>query len=147
VLQEDTRLCVCEVEDKAPIVGGNVYIAPANYHVLVERGHLALSTEEPVSFSRPSIDVTFISVADAYRAGAVGIVLTGANSDGARGLKRIADRGGVAIVQRPDTAESAVMPNAALSSVPSARVLTLAGIASFLGSLTVKSVLPQRTAT
>jgi two-component system chemotaxis response regulator CheB len=147
VLQEDTRLCVCEVEDKAPIVGGNIYIAPANYHVLVERGHLALSTEEPVSFSRPSIDVTFISAADAYRGGAVGIVLTGANSDGARGLKRIADRGGVAIVQRPDTAESAVMPNAALSFVPTARVLTLAGIASFLGSLTVKSSPPQRTAT
>jgi two-component system chemotaxis response regulator CheB len=147
VLQEDTRLCVCEVEDKAPIVGGNIYIAPANYHVLVERGHLALSTEEPVSFSRPSIDVTFISAADAYRGGAVGIVLTGANSDGARGLKRIADRGGVAIVQRPDTAESAVMPNAALSFVPTAHVLTLAGIASFLGSLTVKSSHTQRTAT
>ena len=146
VLQEDTRLCVSEVEDKAPIVGGNVYIAPANYHVLVERGHLALSTEEPVSFSRPSIDVTFISAADAYRAGTVGIVLTGANADGARGLKRIADRGGVAIVQRPDTAESAVMPNAALSSVPTARVLTLAGIAAFLGSLTVKPAPQQRTA-
>jgi two-component system, chemotaxis family, protein-glutamate methylesterase/glutaminase len=147
VLQEDTRLCVCEVEDKAPIVGGNVYIAPANYHVLVERGHLALSTEEPVSFSRPSIDVTFMSAADAYRAGAVGIVLTGANADGARGLKRIVDRGGIAIVQRPETAESPVMPTAALSFVPTARVLTLAGIGSFLGSLTVKAAQPQRTVT
>ena len=147
VLQEDTRLCVCEVEDKAPIVGGNVYIAPANYHVLVERGHLALSTEEPVAFSRPSIDVTFISAADAYRAAAVGIVLTGANSDGARGLKRIADRGGVAIVQQPDTAESPVMPNAALSFVPAAHVLTLTGIGTFLGSLAVKPAQPQRTGT
>jgi two-component system chemotaxis response regulator CheB len=147
VLQDDTRLCVCEVEDKAPIVGGNIYIAPANYHVLVERGHLALSTEEPVSFSRPSIDVTFISAADAYRSGVVGVVLTGANSDGARGLKRVVDRGGIAVVQKPDTAESPVMPSAALTSVPTARVLTLAGIASFLAALAVKAVQPQRTAT
>ena len=144
VLQEDTKLCVCEVEDKAPIVAGNIYIAPANYHVLVERGHLALSTEEPVSFSRPSIDVTFISAADAYRAGVVGVVMTGANSDGARGLKRIVDRGGIAIVQRPETAESPVMPEAALRFVPTARVLTLAGIGSFLGSLTVKPAHTQR---
>jgi two-component system, chemotaxis family, protein-glutamate methylesterase/glutaminase len=145
VLQDDTGLSVCEVEDKAPIAGGNIYIAPANYHVLVERGHLALSTEEPVAFSRPSIDVTFSSAADAYRAGAVGVVLTGANSDGARGLKRIADRGGLAIVQRPDTAESPVMPDAALRFVPTARVLTLTAIAALLASLEVGPVQPQRT--
>ena len=147
VLQEDTKLCVCEVEDKAPIVSGNIYIAPANYHVLVERGHLVLSTDEPVAFSRPSIDVTFISAADAYRRGAVGVVLTGANSDGARGLKRIADRGGTAIVQRPETAESAVMPNAALTFVPTARVLTLTEIATFLASLAVSPAEPRRTGT
>lgn len=147
VLQEDTRLSVCEIEDKAPIIGGNIYIAPANYHVLVERGHLALSTDEPVAFSRPSIDVTFISAADTYRAGAVGIVLTGANSDGARGLKRIVDRGGLAVVQRPETAESPVMPNAALRFVPTARVLTLQAIAELLSSLEVGPVEPQRTGT
>ena len=147
VLQEDTRLCVCEVEDKAPIVGGNIYIAPANYHVLVERGHLALSTEEPVSFSRPSIDVTFISAADAYRAGVVGMVLTGANSDGARGLRRIVDRGGAAIVQRPDTAESPIMPSAALRLVPTARALSLKEIGSFLASLVGGPAQPQRAGT
>jgi len=147
VLQEDTRLCVCEVEDKAPIVGGNIYIAPANYHVLVERGHLALSTEEPVAFSRPSIDVTFISAADAYRAGVVGMVLTGANSDGARGLRRIVDRGGVAIVQRPETAESPIMPSAALRLVPTARALSLKEIGSFLASLVGAPAEPQRTGT
>ena len=147
VLQDDTGLCVCEVEDKAPIVGGNIYIAPANYHVLVERGHLALSTDEPVAFSRPSIDVTFISAADAYRGGAVGVVLTGANADGSRGLKRIADRGGLAIVQSPDTAESPVMPATALRSVPTARVLTLIEIAELLSSLMVGPVQPQRAAT
>jgi len=147
VLQEDTRLCVCEVEDKAPIVGGNIYIAPANYHVLVERGHLALSTEEPVAFSRPSIDVTFISAADAYRAGVVGMVLTGANSDGARGLRRIVDRGGAAIVQRPDTAESPIMPSAALRLVPTARALSLKEIGSFLASLVGAPAQPQRAGT
>ena len=147
VLQDDTRLSVCEVEDKSPIVGGSVYIAPANYHVLVERGHLSLSTDDPVAFSRPSIDVTFISAADTYRAAAVGVVLTGANSDGARGLKRIADRGGLAIVQRPDTAESPVMPAAALRFVPAARVLTLPEIAELLASLVVGPVQSRRTGT
>ena len=147
VLQDDTRLSVCEVEDKSPIVGGSVYIAPANYHVLVERGHLSLSTDDPVAFSRPSIDVTFISAADAYRAAAVGVVLTGANSDGARGLKRIADRGGLAVVQRPDTAESPVMPAAALRFVPAARVLTLHEIAELLASLVVGPVRSRRTGT
>jgi two-component system chemotaxis response regulator CheB len=146
VLQDDTSLCVCEVDDKAPIIGGNIYIAPANYHVLVEHGHLSLSTDEPVAFSRPSIDVTFISAADAYRKGVVGVVLTGANSDGARGLKRVSDRGGLAIVQRPDTAESAVMPAAALKHVPDARALTLAEIADLMASLAVGSV-QQRTGT
>ena len=147
VLQDDTRLNVCEVEDKTPIVGGSIYIAPANYHVLVERGHLSLSTEEPVAFSRPSIDVTFISAADAYREGVVGVVLTGANSDGARGLKRIADRGGLAVVQRPDTAESPVMPAAAERLVPTARVVTLAAIAELLASLAVGPVHARRTGT
>jgi two-component system chemotaxis response regulator CheB len=147
VLQEDTELCVCEVEDKAPIIGGNVYIAPANYHVLVERGHLALSTDDPVAFSRPSIDVTFISAADAYGKGAVGVVLTGANSDGARGLKRIADRGGLAIVQRPETAESPTMPAAALRLVPRATVMTLAQIAAALSSLVVGPTRSRRTGT
>jgi len=137
VLQDDTSLCVCDAEDKAPILAGNIYIAPANYHVLVERGHLSLSTDEPVAFSRPSIDVTFVSAADAYRQGVVGIVLTGANSDGARGLKRVSDRGGLAIVQRPETAESPIMPAAALRRVPDARVLTLAEIAELIATLTV----------
>jgi len=147
LLQEDTGLCVCEVDDKTPIVGGNVYIAPANYHVLVERGHLALSTDEPVAFSRPSIDVTFVSAADAYRKGVVGVVLTGANADGSRGLKRIADRGGLAIVQRPDTAESPTMPAAALQAVPGAQALTIREIAATLSSLPLAPVRQQRTGT
>ena len=137
LLQDRTRLCVCDVEDKAPISAGNLYLAPADYHLLVEDGHFSLSTEEAVLFSRPSIDVTFTSVADAYGSHAVGIILTGANSDGADGLRRIFDRGGLAFVQRPETAESPIMPTAAIRAVPKARVLTIPEIAAAVASLPV----------
>jgi two-component system chemotaxis response regulator CheB len=137
LLQDRTGLCVCEVEDKAPIMPGNVYIAPADYHLLVEDGYFSLSTDDPVRFSRPSIDVTFQSAADTYGERAVGVVLTGANADGADGLKRIHDRGGMAYVQLPATAESPAMPTAALKSVPQARVMTIAEIAVSMGSLPV----------
>ena len=135
LLQDGTRLCVCEIEDKAPIQPGHVYVAPADYHLLIEDGHFALSTDEPVRFSRPSIDVAFVSAADTYRERSVGVVLTGANADGSRGLKRIFDRGGLAFVQMPQTAESPAMPAAALECVPGARVDTIAGIAAALGTL------------
>ncbi len=132
LLQDSTSLSVCEVEDKSPIVSGGVYIAPADYHLLVEDGHFSLSTEAPVNYSRPSIDVTFSSIADAYGERAVGVVLTGANADGAHGLRRIVDRGGLAFVQTPDTAESSTMPAAAASAVPEARVLTIGEIGAAL---------------
>jgi len=135
LLQERTSLRVSEVEDKTPIAGGQVYIAPADYHLLVERGHFALSTDKPVRFSRPSIDVTFESAADSYAERSVGVVLTGANADGARGLRRIADRGGLSLVQLPDTAESPVMPAAALRAVPEARSLPVAEIGRALAGL------------
>jgi two-component system chemotaxis response regulator CheB len=137
LLQDRTALSVCEVEDKAPIEPGSVYIAPADYHLLFEGDSFALSIDEPVRYSRPSIDVTFESAADTYAARAVGVVLTGANADGARGLKRIVDRGGLAFVQAPATAESPAMPSAALRCVPGAHVLTIREIASTLGSLPV----------
>ena len=139
ILQDGTHLCVCEAEDKAPIEAGNVYIAPADYHLLIEDGHFALSTDEPVRYSRPSIDVTFVSAADGYGEHSVGVVLTGANADGARGLKRIYDRGGLALVQRPASAESPTMPAAALQSVPQARALSISEIAATLTSLPVAS--------
>ena len=135
LLQERSRLQVCEVEDKMPLEHGHVYVAPPDYHTLVEKGHFSLSTEAPVRHSRPSIDVTFGSAADAYAHRTVGIVLTGANADGAEGLRRISDRGGLAIVQDPSTAESRTMPAAAQKAVPRARVMTLEGIAVFLASL------------
>ena len=135
LLQDRTSLGVCEVEDKAPIRAGNVYIAPPDYHLLIDRGFFSLSTDEPVHYSRPSIDVTFFSAADTYGDRSVGVVLTGANADGSRGLKRIADRGGLAFVQSPATAESPTMPSAAIRAVPSARVLTIQEIAAALAAL------------
>ena len=126
------RSPVAEVDDKMTIAAGHVYVAPPNYHLLVERGFFSLTTDAPVRYSRPSIDVTFGSVADAYGRSAIGIVLTGANEDGALGLKRIADRGGYAIVQDPETAEGAMMPRAAWRMVPRARVLPLELISSHL---------------
>jgi len=140
LLQDFTPLCVAEVEDKAPIVPGNVFIAPADYHLLVDDGHFSLSTDEPVRYSRPSIDVTFVSAADAYGDRSVGVVLTGANADGSRGLKRIHDRGGLTFVQAPQTAESPTMPNAAIKCVPDARVLTIAEIAQQVASVPVRAV-------
>jgi two-component system, chemotaxis family, protein-glutamate methylesterase/glutaminase len=129
LLQDTTDMRVCEVEDKEPLVPGTVHIAPANYHVLIDDGYLSLTVEEPVRFSRPSIDVMFSSAADTYGAGAIGVVLTGANEDGARGLSHIVKRGGRALVQDPRTAEIPVMPAAALKAVPSAEVLPLDALA------------------
>jgi two-component system chemotaxis response regulator CheB len=126
LLQDRTPLDVCEAEDKMPIEGGHVYVAPADYHLLVEPdNYFTLSVEEPVRYSRPSIDVTFTSAADVFGARTIGVIMTGANADGAAGLKRIAERGGVALIQEPVTAESPAMPEAALRAVPNARVMVL----------------------
>lgn len=135
LLQERSPLVVCEVEDKMPIEEGHIYVAPPDYHTLVEPGHFALSTEAPVRFSRPSIDVTFMSAADAYAHRVVGIILTGANADGAKGLRRISDLGGLALVQDPATAESSMMPEAARREVPRARVMPLPHIGEYLATL------------
>jgi two-component system chemotaxis response regulator CheB len=139
LLQERTSLTVCEVEDKQPILPGFFFIAPADYHLLIERGHFSLSTDAPVRYSRPSIDVAFTTAADSYGARAVGIVLTGANADGAEGLAAIAEQGGLAIVQSPATAASPTMPRAALEAVPSARVMPIPAIVDLLTTLPVAS--------
>lgn len=135
LLQECTKLCVCEAEDKQPMLPGHVFVAPPDYHLLVESGSLALSTEAPVRYSRPSIDVTFSSAADAYGERTVGVVLTGANADGAQGLARIVARRGLGFIQDPAEAASPAMPAAAITAVPDARVLGIAGIAEALGGL------------
>jgi two-component system, chemotaxis family, protein-glutamate methylesterase/glutaminase len=127
------RLEVREADDKEPIQGGTIYFAPPDYHLLVERDkRLSLSSEEPVSYSRPSIDVLFESAAEAYGPGLVGIILTGANRDGARGLRAVRDAGGTAVVQDPDLAQAREMPRAALEDCPLARAMSLEEIAAFL---------------
>jgi two-component system chemotaxis response regulator CheB len=109
-------LDVVPVEDKAPLKAGCVHVAPADYHLLIENGSLALSTDELVRFSRPSIDVLFDSAADEYAAGAVGIVLSGANADGAAGVRRLKAAGGVTMAQDPATAAKPAMPQAAIDT-------------------------------
>lgn len=135
LLQERTTLEVCEVEDKMPLEHGCIYVAPPDYHTLIEPGHLSLSTEAPVRYSRPSIDVAFLSASDSYGHRTVGVVLTGANSDGSDGLRRISDRGGMALVQDPATAESTSMPAAAVKAVPRARVMPLDEMVRFISLL------------
>jgi len=127
-----TVLRVSDAHDKEPLRRGSVFLAPPDYHLLVEGEHFALSTEAHVSFSRPSIDVLFESAAEAARERCVGVVLTGANHDGAQGLARVHELGGVAIVQDPATAERHEMPRAAVTAVPSAHVLPLEEIAELL---------------
>jgi two-component system chemotaxis response regulator CheB len=129
------KLGVCEAEDKQALDPGTVLVAPADYHMFVEPGSVALSLDSQVHFSRPSIDVLLGSAADAYGPRAAGVVLTGANADGAVGLAKIAARGGVAIVQDPDTAERREMPDAALWATPEARVMALEEIGPALVAL------------
>jgi two-component system chemotaxis response regulator CheB len=130
-----TRLEVAEAEDKDRLVAGRVRLAPAGYHLLVDDGHLALSIDQAVRHSRPSIDVLFDSAARAYRERAVGVVLTGANDDGARGLAALRARGGYAVVQDPDDAEMPDMPRAALLRAGADAVLPLDEIAPALVAL------------
>ena len=133
------RLPIVEVEDKQPILPGTIYLAPANYHLLVERDHFALSVDERVQYARPSIDVLFESAADAYRDTLVAILLSGSNEDGANGIARVKARGGLTIVQDPASAESARMPAAAIAASPIDHVLPLAEIAPFLNDLVHRS--------
>lgn len=126
-------MAVVEPDDKEAIVPGTVYFAPPGYHLLVEPGDsIALSSDEPVLFSRPSIDVLFESAADAYGPDLLAIVLTGANEDGARGAAQIEACGGSVLVEDPATAYAAAMPAAALARCRAAKALSLDGIAAHL---------------
>lgn len=132
ILQTLTPIPVHEAEDKEPVVAPGVYLAPPDYHLMLEPGHLALSTDEPVGYSRPSIDVLFESAADAYGAGVLGLLLTGANQDGTKGLARIRAAGGTTIVQEPGSAENPSMPAAAIAAGVADEVLPLERIADEL---------------
>jgi two-component system, chemotaxis family, protein-glutamate methylesterase/glutaminase len=135
VLSVRSGLEVCEAGDKDPIEAGRVYIAPPDYHLLVEAEGFALSVEDMVHHSRPSIDVLFDSAADTYGDRLIGVILTGANSDGAYGLARVKRRGGVTLVQDPETAEKRDMPEAAIATGAADEVLPLDRIALRLREL------------
>ena len=114
-LNDICKLTVKEADEKEKVRSGYVYIAPPNYHLLIEKEQtLSLTVEKRVNYSRPSIDVLFDSAADAYGKELIGVILTGANSDGSRGLKCIKEHGGTAIVQDPLSAEASAMPKAAI---------------------------------
>lgn len=121
--------------DKERIVPGQVYIAPPNYHLLVEDDHFAFSLDAPENYARPAIDVLFESAAEACGVGVTGIVLTGMGHDGACGLAAIHRHGGRALVQSPSEATAPEMPLAALVAVPNARQLTLKELSTWLARM------------
>jgi two-component system chemotaxis response regulator CheB len=126
-------LAVSEAEDKEPLCAGHAYLAPAGYHLLIESDRsFSLSVDPRVNYSCPSIDVLFESAADAFADSLIGIVLTGANADGAKGLKAIKARRGLAIVQDPKTAQAAAMPRAALEATAVDYLVDLQEIAPLL---------------
>jgi two-component system, chemotaxis family, protein-glutamate methylesterase/glutaminase len=136
VFSRKCELAVREAEDKEPVVPGTVYFAPPNYHLLVDTGpQLALSADDLVHHSRPSIDVLFDSAAQVYRQHLLGIILSGANEDGAEGLAAVHDAGGVTVVQEPQTAQSSAMILSALERRPADFILDLTGIAYLLKGL------------
>ena len=127
---------VQEARDKETVRPGMIYVAGPSYHLSVERDRsLSLSQEDRVYFSRPSIDILFESAADAYGDGLVGVLLTGANEDGARGLAHIKQRGGTTVIQDPHEAQVAVMPEAALALCRPDHILPLNGIGQLLAKL------------
>ena len=136
VLNKISSLNVKEADEKETIEAGNVYLAPPNYHLLIEKDRtFSLAISERVSFARPSIDVLFESAAEAYRDRLIGIILTGSNADGTAGLKKVKDCGGLAVVQDPLTAESAYMPASALEKTNADHVLELKNIIYLLINL------------
>lgn len=135
-LRKNSRLPLSEPNDKERIEPGHIYLAPCDYHLLIEKSIFTLSTESPVGHARPSIDVLFESAADAYCERLVGVILTGASKDGARGLARIKSLGGLAIVQDPKTAEAPTMPEAAIKATPHVdQILSLEEMAPFINGL------------
>lgn len=136
ILNDLKIISVKEADEKEAPRAGMAYIAPPNYHLLIESDHLfTLTVDERVNYARPSIDVLFETAAEAWRDRLIGIILTGANSDGSKGLKRIKELGGLVIVQDPDTAEADSMPRAAILSTAVDYVLPLDEIAPMLNEL------------
>ena len=134
-LRSKSALPVSEPEDKEPIRPSHVYLAPRDYHLLIEDKSFALSVEPPVSFARPSIDVLFESAAHEYQDRIIGVILTGSNGDGARGIAAIKQHGGITIVEDPNTAAHREMPEAALAQIQPDWILKLGEIGPKLRTL------------
>lgn len=133
VLQHKCNIRIKQADEKEEIQHGFVYFAPPNYHLLIEsNGTFSLSYDSPVNFSRPSIDVLFETAADVYKERLLGIILTGANKDGAQGMKKIRALGGTTIAQQPETADYREMPQAAISTGAIQHILTPDAIGKFL---------------
>jgi two-component system chemotaxis response regulator CheB len=132
-LDRQSALTVKEADEKEPIEAGHAYLAPPNYHLLIEDDRtFSLSVDERVNYARPAIDILFESAVNVYADGVIGVILTGANNDGAQGLRLIKERGGLAIVQDPETAEASFMPQAAITATQVDYVLALPKIAKLL---------------
>jgi len=135
ILQQYTKLRVCDADDKQPIKPGHVYLAPADYHLLIEGKTFSLSADEPIKYSRPSIDVLFESAVESCGDGVIAVVMTGANEDGTQGARRVAQIGGTVLVQDPETAEAPEMPLGVVREVSRAEVLKLNEIAPRLDAI------------
>lgn len=139
LLDNECKMQVKQADEKEEIKAGVVYVAPPNYHLLIEDdGTFSLSVEGVVNYARPSVDVVFESAAGVYGQGLIGVILTGANKDGSQGLKKIKEAGGLVIVQAPETSEVAEMPRAAIAAVKPDYVLPLEKIGPLLRKLESK---------
>lgn len=134
-MQSGFALPITDVTDKEPLLGGAIYLAPSDYHTLIDGKSLALSTEDPVNFARPSIDILFESAADSYGDSLIAVILTGANDDGATGVHRVKELGGYTIVQDPGSAARREMPDAALAQIRPDLVVPLEDIGPHLVQL------------
>lgn len=131
-----SAITVKEAEDKEPLRAGHVYLAPPGYHLLIEDDRIfSLSADPRVNYCCPAIDVLFESAADVFGGALIGVVLTGANSDGSRGLRAISQQGGITIVQNPASAESRTMPQAALEAVAADYIINLPELVPLLSRL------------
>jgi two-component system chemotaxis response regulator CheB len=132
IIQHDCLIPVTEPDDKDPVLSGRLYLAPADYHLMIEDGWFHLSIDEPVQHNRPSIDMLFASAANDYGSGVTAILLTGANADGTQGLKAVKRKNGTTLVQDPKTAEAPEMPRSAIAAGVADQVLSLESIAEYL---------------
>lgn len=134
LLQRHTSLSVKEVEDRDSLDVGCIYLAPPDYHLLIDAGHCALSLDAPVCYARPSIDILFESAADTYKKDVIAVLLTGSNADGAQGMVQVKKAGGINIVQDPADCENSAMPKAAIAATKVDHILKISEIAACLNN-------------